>query len=320
MIKFLFLTGSHKSGTSWLARMVDAHPKIAIPKEELWLLGHPNGLSECIERAIAEWFRLPTVQNQFQSEEDIAVASKRIMRGALRGALDAGVSGLKDIQVIGDKTPVFYAQNRERLRQIYPDAYYVQIVRDPRDVIVSHHFHAYRLKEWNFFGDEEKAKRVQERIQAGETVGHDLLDEVALQRTLRNWMETQRCGIDAGELFANRYYMFRYEDLLIAPDVHLRTIFDIIGLPLGGDEIADIVDRYSFEKMSRGRLAGQEDTSSFFRKGISGDWKNYFTDTQNLLVLERAADLMAHFGYSRPASATAPRFWSRNFKLGHKAR
>ncbi|MEQ9257808.1 MAG: sulfotransferase [Roseovarius sp.] len=301
MPQFLFITGSHKSGTSWLARMVGAHPRIAIPEQEMWLLGHNNGLSECVERSVAEWFKLPTVKSQFPTKKDMNIATKKIMRGALRGAIDASVSGLKGIEVLGDKTPAFYAENAKRLKWLYPDAHYVQIVRDPRDVVVSHHFHAYRLKEWKFFHDTEKAQQVQSRIEAGESVGHELLDEGALQRNLRNWMRVQQRGIDAENLFPGRYYMLRYEDLLVDAAPHLQTIFSLTGVPLEAPQIEEIVGRFSFENMTRGRSAGEEDASSFFRKGVSGDWNNYFTAEQNAYVWEKAGELMRRFEYTDEA-------------------
>jgi lipopolysaccharide transport system ATP-binding protein len=32
-----------------------------------------------------------------------------------------------------------------------------------------------------------------------------------------------------------------------------------------------------FERLSGGRQPGQEDPAAHFRKGIAGDWRNYFT-------------------------------------------
>lgn len=297
MIKFLFVTGSHKSGTSWLARLINAHPKIALPDQELWLLGTKAGLSECIDRALGEWFRLPTVKNQFTSAESLAAASLKIQRAAIRGAIDAGVSGLKDINVIGDKTPAFYANSYQRLAEIFPDAHYVHIVRDPRDVIVSHHFHAYRLEEWGFFGDPEQARRIGERINNGEDVGFELIDNHALKNLVRDWKDTQESGLKAESAFSPNYKMLTYENLLENTTNLLSDIFSLVNEPLSEGEVSQIVAQFTFEKMSDGRKLGETDSKSFFRKGGSGGWVDHFSDEQTEYVRDALGDVMQRFGY-----------------------
>lgn len=297
MLKFLFVTGSHKSGTSWLAKMINANPTISLPDQELWLLGNPNSLGEKINRAMDDWLGLPTVSGQFKTDQQTGRARRTVMRAAIRGAIDAGIGGVQGTKVIGDKTPAFYAQQFRHLQSIFPDAYYVQIVRDPRDVVVSHHFHAYRLDEWSFFGDKDKAKDVGQRIKDGAQVGSDLLDETSVTRLVKAWKQVQGNGIEAADAFPNRHRLLRYEDLLVRPAYELKHIFDLVEQPLTGAEIDDIVARFSFEQMSQGRKIGQEDPKSFFRKGGSGDWKTYFTPEFDAMVRDQAKDLMEHFGY-----------------------
>lgn len=53
----------------------------------------------------------------------------------------------------------------------------------------------------------------------------------------------------------------------------------------------------SFEKSTKSRQRGQEDSSSFFRKGIAGDWKNYFTERDKQIFKEEAGDLLVNLGY-----------------------
>tara|TARA_R110002124_G_scaffold46277_13_gene139026 strand:+ start:2194 stop:3033 length:840 start_codon:yes stop_codon:yes gene_type:complete len=278
--------------------MINAHPKIGIARTELWLLGFPKGLAESVDRAVASWLRLPTIQSWYMTSTDTARISKNIMRATLVAALEENVANAERMEIIGDKTPVFYAQQAKHLHRLFPDAFYVQIVRDPRDVIVSHHFHAYRLKSWNFFDDRDKAQRVYERLFNGEKVGQDLLDEGALLRLLQKWIETQTCGIEAASFFPDTYYMLRYEDLLTDPLTHLKNIFTLTGLPLNNANCQRIRDKFSFETISGGRKPGQEDVSSFLRKGVAGDWRHYLSKTQSDHVTSAAEPLMARFGYS----------------------
>jgi Sulfotransferase domain len=69
---------------------------------------------------------------------------------------------------------------------------------------------------------------------------------------------------------------------------------------LGGDAGEQIVSRCvraaTFEKLSGGRQRGQEATS-FYRKGIAGDWKNVFTEQNKREFKAAAGDLLIRLGY-----------------------
>lgn len=296
-MRFLFITGSHKSGTSWLAMMLSDHPKIGIPGQELWLMGQQNTLAERIAAAVDGWLELPTVNRQFDTEQTAEQARRRIARAALRGAIDAALGGVDGLDYIGDKTPVFYAREHVRLRQLFPDAKCIHILRDPRDVIASHHFHAYRLDEWQFFGDPDRAQAVAQRIRAGEDVGRDLLDAHATEQLARRWSEVQAAGLSAQAAAPDAHVLCRYEDFLTDPAGNLARLFGFLGVPAGDGMVRDIVDRRSFAALTGGRKPGETDASSFFRKGIAGDWRNHFTPEAEDIVTGFAGPLMERFGY-----------------------
>ena len=58
-----------------------------------------------------------------------------------------------------------------------------------------------------------------------------------------------------------------------------------------------MVERNTFARLSGGRDRGQEQTTSFFRKGKAGDWKNHFTQKQADRFREIAGDWFEHHGY-----------------------
>ena len=53
----------------------------------------------------------------------------------------------------------------------------------------------------------------------------------------------------------------------------------------------------AFETRSNGRPRGQEDPTSFFRKGVIGDGKTGLTATQHQLIMERAGEEIRRLGY-----------------------
>lgn len=61
--------------------------------------------------------------------------------------------------------------------------------------------------------------------------------------------------------------------------------------------LPDALDRFSFERMSRGRKPGQEDVTSHYRRGEPGDWRNHLNE-QHLKALDaRTGDLVRRLGY-----------------------
>ncbi len=97
--------------------------------------------------------------------------------------------------------------------------------------------------------------------------------------------------------------LVRYEELLADPfnsaahAIRCLTQDDTI------DETAlrQTIDKFSFVKQT-GRKQGEEKKDSFVRKGISGDWKNYFSREAATLFHELAGQTLIDFGYESDAS------------------
>ena len=74
----------------------------------------------------------------------------------------------------------------------------------------------------------------------------------------------------------DHHYFVKYEDLLSAPQQTLAKTLEWLGYE-SVRNISEVIEEYSFVNQAR-RSAGNEKRTSFLRKGISGDWKNYFTE------------------------------------------
>lgn len=102
---------------------------------------------------------------------------------------------------------------------------------------------------------------------------------------------------EGAKLFGDSYTEVRYEDLLERPHEEVGELARFLGADASEEAIEQAVSSASFEKSTKGRERGQEDTSSFFRKGIAGDWKNYFTERDKQIFKEEAGDLLIRLGY-----------------------
>lgn len=89
----------------------------------------------------------------------------------------------------------------------------------------------------------------------------------------------------------------KYEDLLAQPVPTLRQAASrLVDREFTDGEIQAVVDKFSFKKVA-GRSAGNENKSSFARKGIAGDWRNQFTTEACRVFAQHAGAHLIRVGY-----------------------
>ena len=139
------------------------------------------------------------------------------------------------------------------------------IWRDPRDVLVSWYFST-KISHPNKQSDVHRDHLRSVSESDGLAYGIDLLKSRGLFDALSSWQAANDPHV----------IVVRYEDLVgeSAPG-EFRRLFNHLEIPFPDEILAQLLDDYSFKKLS-GRKQGEEDTSSKFRKGIAGDWKNHF--------------------------------------------
>jgi lipopolysaccharide transport system ATP-binding protein len=70
----------------------------------------------------------------------------------------------------------------------------------------------------------------------------------------------------------------RYEGLLQKDfEILEQVLIQQCGLSIGTERLREIVHDNRFENATGGRKPGEENRDSHERKGIAGDWRNYFT-------------------------------------------
>jgi len=199
----LFIVGAPRSGTKLLRDLLRQHPEIGIPSYETGFLPRLLEQDFDFEADFASFYRWVTRFLYFRhmerenrcisSQQWQEAASSPDVRGVFEGLCrhDAGQAE----GIWGDKSPN-YRNHLPELAALYPEARFVHIVRDVRDVCLSSH------RVW----------------------GKHIL------RNAQRWYDEITACRSAGKLLGDAYLEVRYEDLLADPDRCMRTTAQHCGI------------------------------------------------------------------------------------------
>jgi len=283
-----FICGSPKSGTTWVQLLLNRHPEISCVGES-----HLVPLLARIAPLIDDHNRMQRERNTrifagidgFPPFPEIEDEDRRIFFAALLDRMMAKAATKPTFRAIGEKTPEIVEQLTLVL-SVVPDARIVHVIRDGRDVAVSSWHHLLR------------------NAPAGTDLsGIDFARYMPL--AAKSWNTLVRMGREWGRANPERYLEIRYEALHADPDRVLDGLFAFLGVTSDPRIRQDCIAATAFEALS-GRTAGLEDRQSFLRKGVSGDWQNWFDAGLNDAFLTIAGDLMAELGYVAPRTPQGP--------------
>lgn len=271
------IIGLQKSGTYWLTALLDSHPAIrCFPSRP----GHADGSGEAhlfdllarledhfhdfrrsIRRKLNGFFSDLLVGSEPTSPEERQALTRRICR-----RFDEYCSLQRAIhqkEVVGEKTTES-VHHPELIEQLYPGVRKICILRDPRDRVVSFHFHQLR-----------KGRREVSYID-------------------RAFVETyiDRVDLDYRGLLevTEPIHVLTYESLHRQPSETLRDVLRFLNVADDDDTITRMREAASFERLAA-RPAGCEDAKSHFRKGVVGDWQDHLDPNDAAMIVYRLAEL-----------------------------
>ena len=164
---------------------------------------------------------------------------------------------------------------------------YVVMYRDLRDVAASHYFYV-RRTPWHPEYEDYSGLDVEAGLRHfARTLLPDFVD----------WMCSWRENRDPEQSIE-----LRYEDLLADTVGEFRRVASHFSLDISPSTIENIVEEHSFENMSGGRTQGEQDSDSFVRKGVAGDWKQHFTPDLKDRFEKHAGQVLTNFGYETDQS------------------
>jgi LPS sulfotransferase NodH len=288
-----FVVGLAKSGTTWLMKTLNAHPEV-LCKGEGRFFGEEYRREVLAQTQTKQ--QPSSLYNALLGSEYLRLWIERSV-WSRDGDPDEHVRDL--VRLATDYFPKFV----EEIYEIYPEARVIHIIRDGRDQAVSFiHQQGNRAKRGRThrLSPEELARSEAYRRSPRELAetGEGMFAEKTLRKAAQNWsLRVGRATEDGPALFGDCYTEVRYEDLLVRPNEEVGRLLGFLGVDTEERLVESCVNSASFERLSRGRERGQEDPSSFYRKGVAGDWRNYFSEEDRRVFKEEAGELLIRLGY-----------------------
>jgi hypothetical protein len=216
---YVFIVGCPRSGTTLLQRMVDAHPEIAVVHETHWIprwFEKRKGLTpegfvtpELVRNVIADR-RFTNLEVSPEQVSALLDDGKEISYASFVSALFDLHARARGKRLAGDKTPA-YVRRLPTLHSLWPQARFVHLIRDGRDVALS-------VADWS---------RADSAAGRFATYAEDPVATAAVW-----WEWNVRIGREDGaSLPEGLYHEIRYERLVADPAAECARFCRFLGLP-----------------------------------------------------------------------------------------
>ncbi|HEV2496030.1 MAG TPA: sulfotransferase [Terriglobia bacterium] len=299
---FVFIVGCPRSGTTLLQRMVNAHPQIAITPESHWIphlyqkLWAVTSAGVIEHKLVRELGKHPKFARLGIGREELKKL-ERLSRNGHPLTYSSFVTAIFDLYgkaqgkpLAGDKTPD-YVRRIDVLHELWPEARFVHVIRDGRDVCLS-------MREW---------PKVHPKPGDFVTWKDDPVSTAAWW-----WGFNVRLGRDAGRpLGSGQYYELRYEALVTRPREEVQQLCAFLGLPFDEAMVRFHEDRAKPDPGLEPKRAGLPVTPGL------RDWQSQMAAGEVELFEAAAGEVLDELNYPRAVHSLRPEVLDRVARVRH---
>jgi tetratricopeptide (TPR) repeat protein len=180
--------------------------------------------------------------------------------------------------------------NFDRFTQMPKSEHYKAffVVRDPRDMVVSTYFA--NKKSHRPSGHIAQTREILNELSLTEGLLYQIQSLKQVFETMHSWLDNQ--DRDSNSI------VVKFEEITGPNQFQVfKGLFQHCDIQMPDPILTQLLDDNSFKKLSGGREKGQEDSNSHYRKGLQGDWENYFTDEVYQNFKEVTGNLVERLGY-----------------------
>jgi len=273
----VFIVGVGRSGTSLLQSMLHAHPDISFLPETHFFRNYVARLNNRWEheKAGGEAFRSTLAKDEEYQRACISV--ENILSPFLDGTCTFDLAKVytrllrlhrdrESVAIVGEKDPRLI-DYLPQVKQVFPEARILHIVRDPRDVLLS-------------------------RMNADWSAGRpDWLHMLTYRAQI---VRGRREGLRS---FGSQYMELRYEDLLSEPERVLHEVAKHVGVAYSDAMLA--FQHSAEELVHESERSWKEETTGPLLRDNTGKWRNELSDWQICLTEQVCSRALGWFGYER---------------------
>lgn len=291
-----FIFGHARSGTTLLARLIRVHPEVHCNWQAHFFTRQPFLQALVQDADIQEW--LSRRSNRWNQGHDL---SPLVLRVTADFILEREAAQLGK-RIVGDKSPNSLVNGEAvlRMQRIYPDARLIFIIRDGRDAALSHRFQSF-IDKSEYLSDEDLAIRQDFSKDPTPFLNgqRSLFTARGLRRAAQGWVENvTQTHQNAQQIYADRYYSLRFEDLLQNPWKKMSEIWSFLGADMSLAGLQEALDNeLSQNPDADWQQQKAEEIAQPLQKGKSGSWREMFTNSDRQLFLEIAGETLAKWGY-----------------------
>jgi hypothetical protein len=291
-----FIFGHARSGTTMLARLIRLHPEVHCNYQAHFFTRPPLLEALVADEEVGAW--LTRGSNRWNRGSDL---SPVVLRAAADYILerDARREGKC---IVGDKSPssLLDGEAVRLMHKVYPDGYLIYIVRDGRDVVISHRFQTFiEFPERLSREDREIREAFIHQPQPFLSGQQSIFTEAAIRRAAQGWtrnvIETDQLG---RELYGERYLSLRYEDLLQKPAQEMARVWDFLGAaPAPSDTLQELDAEMAQNPDADWQQQKAKELAQPLQKGRRGTWRELFTERDRRVFRQFADETLQAWGY-----------------------
>lgn len=297
VIPFHFVLSAPRSGSTWLAKALNVHPEIFATEHrlfgdfcEIW----PNNDGSKSPRITFDAYaKAVGVHYLF---EELGVSRPEFLDAFQKSYinfLSAFASRRTGKRVLVDKVTPYLGTCQtvlDQINRLLPESQVIHLIRDGRDVLTSGTF------DWLQREDPDSPRYQYLIAKSSDTPPSRFFDDRVIDQWAEHWREV--CATAESASLATTV---KYEAMKQDHAGQLRKLFQILGVSESEDVAQACAEATTFEKAT-GRAAGDQRKTDKARKGISGDWKNYFTQRDGIRFREIAGQQLINYGYEQDHS------------------
>lgn len=297
-----FVIAAPRSGTTWLNTILNAHPAIYSTENRLF-----GNYADFVFDRGNEHPRLRVTLDKYVKSLLLHCNTndlkKKNFEKQLTGKL---IKTIIELELTYSKKPILidkitpYLGTSEivvsSISKYFPNSKIIYLVRDGRDVLTSGIFHWFTKAQSNDKFSFDKNLRNEHFLNK-----KDKLDRFFLDSEIKEWAKTWTEPIITAKHVRKRHaiHFIRYEEMLVNQELVLSKLFDFLNVEHDDKIISRCIAKSSFKKMTKNRRNGEEIATAHVRKGVAGDWRNYFTQKDAELFIEHAGQVLIDNNYEK---------------------